>query len=121
VRSGAIEGYNRFEFSRLMRRGDCRRPVQIFSHIHPFRGGPDRLVNANGAGDAVLAAVLHDVAANRYHRANVQESPKHRAGVPFLTYSSLSRNAQYGNRVAYEVLKGASPRLNGPVGTDARE
>lgn len=118
LRSGVIDAYNRFEFSRLMRRRDCRRPVRVYTHIHPFRGGPDRVVNANGAGDAVLAAVLHDVAANRYHRASVPDSPKHRAGAPFLTYSSLSRNAQYGNRVAYEVLQGNSPRLVGPVGPD---
>jgi sugar/nucleoside kinase (ribokinase family) len=38
--------------------------------------------------------------------------------VPFLTYSSLSRCAQYGNRVAYEVLRGHSPRLEAPVGPD---
>ena len=67
---------------------------------------------------AALAAILHDVSANRYHRNTVPDSAKHPAGVPFLTYSSLSRNAQYGNRVAYEVLQGNSPRLDGPVGSD---
>jgi hypothetical protein len=38
--------------------------------------------------------------------------------VRFLSYSSLSRNAQYGNRVAYEVLRNRSPRLMAPVGRD---
>lgn len=33
-------------------------------------------------------------------------------------HSSLSRNAQYGRRVAYEVLRGYSPRLDRPVGPD---
>lgn len=118
IRSKAIAEYNRWEYSRLMRRADCERPVRIYTHIHPYHGGPARLANCSGAGDAALAAVLHDVAANRYHRDTVPDSDKHPAGVPFLTYSSLSRNAQYGNRVAYEVLQGNSPRLVGPVGPD---
>lgn len=118
IRSKSIPAYNRWEYSRLMRRRDCARPLRIYSHIHPYRGGPDRLTNTSGAGDAALAALLHDVAANRYHRATVPDSEKHAAPLPFLTYSSLSRNAQYGNRVAYEVLRGRSPRLDGPVGED---
>jgi inosine kinase len=118
IRSKSIAEYNRFEYSRLMRRADCRDPVRVFTHIHPYRGGPDRVANTSGAGDAALAAVLHDIAANRYHRAMVPDSDKHNMPVEFLTYSSLSRNAQYGNRVAYEVLKGRSPRLDGPVGSD---
>jgi len=118
LRSRGITQYNRWEYSRLMCRKDCHRPTQTFTHIHPYRGGPDRLANCNGAGDAALAAVLHDVVANRYHRAHVPDSSKHPSGVPFLTYSSLSRNAQYANRVAYEVLRGNSPRLDGPVGSD---
>ncbi len=118
IRSKSIPEYNRWEYSRLMRRADCARPLQIFSHIHPYHGGPDRLRNTSGAGDAALAAILHDIAANRFHRAKVPESDKHVSGTRFLTYSSLSRNAQYGNRVAYEVLKGRSPRLDRPVGPD---
>ncbi len=118
VHSGALPDYNEWEFSRMMRKEDCVEPVAAFSHIHPYKGGPDRLVNTNGAGDAALAAILHDVAANRYHQESVPKSSKH-AGGPFLTYSSLSRSAQYGNRVAYEVLRGSSPRLDGPVGSDA--
>lgn len=121
LRSGSIPDYNRFEFSRLVRRADCERPVQVFSHTHPFRGGPDRLRSTSGAGDAALAALLHDVAANRYHGVRVPESYKHTAEVPFLTYSSCSRNAQYCNRVAYEVLRNNSPRLDGPVGRDDEE
>jgi inosine kinase len=118
IRSKSIRDYNRFEYSRLMRRTDCREPVRVYTHIHPYRGGPDQLRNTSGAGDAALAAVLHDVAANQYHRTTVPKSEKHASGVPFLTYSSLSRCAQYGNRVAYEVLRGHSPRLDAPVGPD---
>ncbi len=120
VRSKSIPRYNQWEFSRLMRRDDCAEPLKIYTHIHPYRGGPDRMSNTSGAGDAALAAILHDVAANQYHRATVPGSAKHQ-GPPFLTYSSLSRNAQYGNRVAYEVLKGFSPRLASPVGSDVQE
>jgi inosine kinase len=119
IRSDAIAEYNRYEYSRLMRRQDCQAPLKVYSHTHPYRGGPDRLANTNGAGDAALAAVLHDVAANRYHRTIVPHSDKHTAEVEFLTYSSLSRNAQYCNRVAYEVLCARTPRIDGPVGSDA--
>ena len=118
VRSKSIPDYNRYEFSRLMRRQDCDQPQAIYTHIHPYHGGPERLANTSGAGDAALAAVLHDVAADEYHRAHVPNSAKHQSGARFLTYSSLSRNAQYGNRVAYEVLRGLSPQLEGPVGPD---
>jgi inosine kinase len=121
IRSKSIAEYNRWEYSRMLLRASCRAPIKVYTHIHPYRGGPDRLANTSGAGDAALAAVLHDVTANRYHRATVPDSAKHLPGVEFLTYSSLSRNAQYGNRVAYEVLKGASPRLDGPVGPDRAE
>lgn len=116
LRSGALPEFNRYEYSRLWRRGDCRAPVRIYSQIPPYHGGPERIGNCSGAGDAALAAVLHDLAANRYHRTEVPESDKHRA--PFLSYSSLSRIAQYGNRVAYEVLRGNSPRLDQPPGRD---
>jgi inosine kinase len=121
VRSKAIPEYNRWEYSRLLRRADCERPLKIYSHIHPYRGGPAQLANTSGAGDAALAALLHDIVANRYHRATVPDSEKHSAPVQFLTYSSLSRNAQYGNRVAYEVLRSRSPRLDGQVGRDEAE
>jgi len=118
IRSGAIADYNRHEFSRLVRRADCATARQVFTHADPFRGGPDRLANTSGAGDAALAALLHDVAANGYHRSSVPDSDKHAASVRFLSYSSVSRNAQYANRVAYEVLRHRSPRLDGPVGSD---
>jgi len=118
IRSKSIAEYNRYEYSRVMKRSDCRNPVKIYTHIHPYRGGPDRLASTSGAGDAALAAVLHDVAANRFHRHAVPGSGKHPRGVPFLSYSSLSRCAQYGNRVAYEILSSRSPRLDRPVGPD---
>jgi inosine kinase len=118
IEDGSIPAYNRYEYSRLLRRRDCEQPLRVFSRIHPYRGGPDRLSNTSGAGDAALAALLHDIAANAYHRETVPDSTKHAAPKRFLTYSSLSRNAQYGNRVAYEVLRHCSPRLDGPVGPD---
>ncbi len=118
IRSKSIAEYNRWEYSRLLRRADCERPLAIYSHIHPYRGGPDRLANTSGAGDAALAALLHDVVANSYHRATVPDSQKHAGSTRFLTYSSLSRNAQYGNRVAYEVLRGRSPRLDAAIAPD---
>ena len=34
VRSKAIPEYNRWEFSRLLRRADCERPQEVYSHIH---------------------------------------------------------------------------------------
>jgi len=121
IRSKSIPEYNRWEFSRLMRRVDCERPIKVYSHTHPYLGGPQRLRSTSGAGDAALAALLHDMAANRYHRATVPDSEKHATAARFLTYSSLSRNTQYANRVAYEVLRGSSPRLDGPVGHDDEE
>ena len=118
LHSGAIENYNQYEYSRLVMRHFCPNPMRVFTHIHPYLGGPQKLRNTNGAGDAALAAFLHDVAATRYHAESVPDSKKHSHDIRFLTYSSLSRNAQYGNRVAYEVLRNNSPRLEAPIGND---
>ncbi|MCL2325258.1 MAG: inosine/guanosine kinase [Proteobacteria bacterium] len=122
VRSkSAIENYNQYEYSRLALHKNCPNPIRVFSHIHPYLGGPQTLCNTSGAGDAALAAFLHDVAATRYHAESVPDSLKHKQGIEFLTYSSLSRNAQYGNRVAYEVLRSHSPRLEAPIGNDKED
>lgn len=106
---GAIPEFNRYEFSRPMRRADCARPIKVFAHIAPYHGGPERITSTNGAGDAALAALLHDMAANRYHHARVPASSKHVR--PFLTYSSMSQVCRYANRVSFEVLAQAAPRL----------
>jgi inosine kinase len=106
---GAIPEFNRYEFSRPMRRSDCKQPVKVFAHIAPYHGGPERITSTNGAGDAALAALLHDMSANRYHRARVPNSAKHVRD--FLTYSSMSQVCRYANRVSYEVLAQSSPRL----------
>lgn len=119
LHSGTIENYNQYEYSRLVMFQHCENPVRVYTHIHPYLGGPQKLCNTSGAGDAALAAILHDVAATRYHAANVPDSKKHSMGIEFLTYSSLSRNAQYSNRVAYEVLRNNSPRLEAPIGNDS--
>ena len=47
-----------------MKKSDCKNPIKIYTHINPFMGGPGEIKNTNGAGDAALAAVLHDISAN---------------------------------------------------------
>lgn len=106
---GAIPEFNQYEFSRPMRRTDCTDPIKVFAHIAPYHGGPARIMSANGAGDAALSALLHDISANRYHRARVPTSAKHVRD--FLTYSSMSQVCRYANRVSYAVLVQSSPRL----------
>ncbi|ATC95979.1 inosine/guanosine kinase [Pseudoalteromonas tunicata] len=106
---GAIPDFNRYEYSRGMRFQDCEKPVKIYSHTAPYMGGPDSIKNTNGAGDAALAAVLHDLSANVYHHIHVPNSSKHKLNA--LTYSSLSQISKYANRVSYEVLVQHSPRL----------
>lgn len=107
---GNIPEFNRYEFSRAMRKEDCQQPVKVYSHIGPYLGGPLEIKNTNGAGDGALSALLHDMAANRYHQNNVPNSAKH--ALPYLTYSSLSQVCRYANRVSYEVLTQHSPRLS---------
>ncbi|MEF1340343.1 inosine/guanosine kinase, partial [Vibrio rotiferianus] len=75
-----------------------------------YMGGPEKIKNTNGAGDAALSAVLHDMAANKYHKENVPNSSKH--AHQFLTYSSFSQVCKYANRASYEVLVQHSPRLS---------
>lgn len=106
---GAIPEFNRYEFSRPIRRRDCEAPVEVYAHIAPYLGGPERITSTNGAGDGALAALLHDLAANRHHAGQVPASAKHAR--PFLTYSSMSQVCRYANRVSYEVLAQAAPRL----------
>lgn len=36
--SGAIKQFNRYEFSRAMRKKDCQLPFRIYSHIEPYMG-----------------------------------------------------------------------------------
>ena len=105
----SIVYYNKYEFSRPMRKDDCQSHIKIYTHINPFLGGPLDLKNTNGAGDAALAALLHDVSAKCYYQVRVPNSPKH--NVKALTYSSLSQLAKYANRVSYEVISQKSPRL----------
>lgn len=105
----SIVEYNKFEYSRAQRRSECKEVLKVYTHINPFRGGPMMIKNTNGAGDAALAAVLHDLSANLYHKNRVPNSPKHVAN--FLTYSSISQISKYANRVSFEVLTQNSPRL----------
>lgn len=105
----SLVNYNEFEYSRGMRKRDCKKPLKIYTHISPFNGGPNSIKNTNGAGDAALSALLHDLSANNHHKTIVPNSPKHEA--IFLTYSSLSQICKYANRVSFEVLIQNSPRL----------
>ncbi|MEJ3621841.1 inosine/guanosine kinase [Vibrio vulnificus] len=107
---GAIEGFNMYEFSRAMRRAECKDPIRVYSHIGPYLGGPAEIKNTNGAGDGALSALLHDMASNAFHLKNVPNSEKHQHMC--LTYSSLSQICKYANRVSYEVLTQHSPRLS---------
>ncbi|AHK20223.1 guanosine kinase [Yersinia similis] len=106
---GAIAEFNLYEFSRAMRKAHCVDPFRIYSHIAPYMGGPEKIMNTNGAGDGALSAVLHDIAANGYHRNNVPNSSKHVRS--YLSYSSLAQVCKYANRVSYQVLNQHSPRL----------
>lgn len=107
---GSIPEFNRYEYSRPMLLAHCQNPMRIYTHIAPYMGGPDKIKNTNGAGDGALAAVLHDLSANKYHKLNVENSSKHYQ--PALTYSSLSQISKYANRVSFEVLVQHSPRLS---------
>ena len=108
--SDEIHEYNRYEYSRPMLLKDCQKPMRIYTHSAPYMGGPERIKNTNGAGDAALAAILHDLSANVYHKNTVAHSIKHQQ--PALTYSSLSQMSKYANRASYEVLVQHSPRLS---------
>lgn len=110
ILEGPIVSFNQFEFSRAMRESDCQHPQRVYSHIGPYLGGPLEIKNTNGAGDAALSALLHDMAANSFHLRNVPNSSKH--DHTYLTYSSLSQICKYANRVSYEVLTQHSPRLS---------
>lgn len=105
----SIVNYNEFEYSRAMRRRDCESPLKVYTHISPFNGGPLAIKNTNGAGDAALSALLHDISANNHHKYFVPNSPKH--DTIYLSYSSISQISKYCNRVSYEVLSQNSPRL----------
>lgn len=107
---GSIPEFNKYEFSRPLRKAECEEPIKIYSHIAPYLGGPETIKNTNGAGDGALAALLHDISSNDFHKLNVKGSSKHL--LPALTYSSLSQICKYANRVSFEVLTQNSPRLS---------
>lgn len=105
----SVVNYNEFEYSRAMFRESCVKPKKIYTHISPFKGGPAIIKNTNGAGDAALAALMHDISANCYHKVIIPNSPKHTSN--YLTYSSISQVSKYANRTSFEVLIQNSPRL----------
>lgn len=110
IKSQSLPDYNRYEFSRPMMRKDCASPIKVYSHIDPYLGGPERIMNTNGAGDGALSAILHDMAANHYHRQVQPLSSKHEQC--YLSYSSFAQICKYANRVSYEILVQNAPRLS---------
>ncbi|WP_346433178.1 hypothetical protein [Marinomonas phaeophyticola] len=102
--------FNRFEFSRPLSKGACKKPIKVFSHINPYMGGPEKIKNTNGAGDGALSALLHDIAANNFHKDLVPQSSKHKTD--YLAYSSFAQICKYSNRVSYEILAQNAPRLS---------
>ncbi|MDD0853060.1 inosine/guanosine kinase [Halobacteriovorax sp. GB3] len=110
IHTKSIAEYNLHEYSRAQKKSDCEKPIKIYTHINPYMGGPGEILNTNGAGDAALSALLHDVAANVYHQMVLPNSPKHKSN--YLTYSSIHQICKYANRASYEVLKQNSPRLS---------
>jgi len=110
LKTGSISDFNRYEFSRAMRKQDCNNPLMVFSHIEPYMGGPTKIKNTNGAGDGALAALLHDMAANHYHQQYFPNSSKHMKAA--LCYSSFAQVCKYSNRVSFEMLNQHSPRLS---------
>lgn len=107
---GQIPEFNRNEFSRPMLKSQCENAIKVYAHIAPYMGGPEIIRNTNGAGDAALSALLHDLASNDFHKQNIPGSSKHVNNG--LCYSSFSQICKYANRVAYEVLAQHSPRLS---------
>lgn len=110
IKSGALPDYNQFEFSRPMQKKHCAEPLKVYSHIDPYLGGPERIKNTNGAGDGALAAILHDIAANHFHRHALPLSSKHEQSC--LAYSSFAQICKYANRVSYAILNQSAPRLS---------
>lgn len=109
IHTKKIPEYNKYEYSRALLKSNCKNPLKIYTHINPYMGGPGIIKNTNGAGDAALAALLHDIASNSYHRQMTPNSPKHNGH--YLTYSSIHQVSKYCNRASFEVLKQNSPRL----------
>jgi len=109
IHSKSIPDYNKNEYSRAMLKADCQEPIKIYTHINPYMGGPVEIKNTNGAGDAALSALLHDISSNAFHRQIYPQSAKHVGH--FLTYSSIHQISKYCNRASFEVLKQNSPRL----------
>lgn len=111
IHTKSIAEYNMYEYSRAMLKKDCKKPLKIYTHINPYLGGPGtEIKNTNGAGDAALSALMHDLSANAYHREVIPNSPKH--DHKYISYSSLHQMCKYANRVSFEVLKQNSPRLS---------
>lgn len=110
IKDRSIKAFNEYEFSRPITKGACKNPIKVFAHIPPYLGGPAKIKNTNGAGDAALSALLHDLSANTFHKSTVPSSSKHKA--KGLCYSSFSQICKYANRAAYEVLIQHGARLS---------
>lgn len=110
IKSASLADFNQYEFSRPMLRDHCEQSIKVYSHIDPYLGGPELIKNTNGAGDGALSALLHDMAANHYHKQVQPLSGKHEQ--PYLAYSSFAQICKYANRVSYEILVQNASRLS---------
>ncbi|MGI5308562.1 inosine/guanosine kinase [Rheinheimera sp. WS51] len=110
IKSASLADFNQYEFSRPMLRQHCQESIKVYSHIDPYLGGPESIKNTNGAGDGALSALLHDMAANHYHKQVQPLSGKHEQ--PYLAYSSFAQICKYANRVSYEILVQNASRLS---------
>lgn len=102
----SIVDYNKFEYSRAMRRADCKEPLKVYSHINPFMGGPNMIKNTNGAGDAA-SPLFYMILVPIFI---TQNSTK--ACGKFFNLLINSQISKYANRVSFEVLSQNSPRLS---------
>ncbi|STR41175.1 inosine-guanosine kinase [Klebsiella michiganensis] len=65
---GAIAEFNQYDSAARCAIRIAKIRCVFYSHIAPYMGGPEKIMNTNGAGDGALAALLHDITANNYHR-----------------------------------------------------
>ncbi|HAK95442.1 MAG TPA: hypothetical protein DCM87_10655 [Planctomycetes bacterium] len=75
----------------------------------PVRVSPGELVNTNGAGDAALAAVVHELVAARFDGDDPWRTGAERACITRSTFAEIAR---YASRVAHEIVRQPQARLH---------
>ncbi|HAK94956.1 MAG TPA: hypothetical protein DCM87_08120 [Planctomycetes bacterium] len=91
-----------------MLRRSCTHPEKASFHCDPLPCDPTDLVNTNGAGDAALAAVVHELVAARLEGDDPWRAGAERACVTRSTFAEI---AQYASRVAHEIVRRPQARL----------